>query len=219
MSLNPLTRLAEHRAGQAAQKTMEEGGWGTHLTFPFVTRQGEKLYFQMRLPDGMEMVDLTQLAEAARGAPAFVGHFATAVAQARDQAGVILVGGLRGTAVPEAEREVLATLTVALTPLEKPFSIDDFMPEDSPSTLHSKQDVVEMTEGLYRIHRISVESVAEGRDPVPMLVIEYVYANAQGGVLAAAFATQREDMMGDKIRDLFESIRRSFFLGEKPSAL
>lgn len=219
MTPNPLDHLIRRRAVHVGEQVMEEHGWGTHLTFETTRRNGQRLCFQMRLPDGMEMVEFGKLAEAARGAPAFVGHTATVLEQAREQAGVIVVGGLRGTAVPEAEREVMATLTVALAELPGPFNVEDFMPADSPSTVHSKQEVVQMSEHVSRIHRLSVESPGDGREPVPMLMIEYLFQNRYG-VLALAFTTQREDMISSgPVRDIFDAINRTAFIGEEPAAI
>lgn len=215
MSINPFTRHAQRRVEAAGQKVMEEGGWGQHLTFETQRRDGQKLFFQMRLPDGMAMVDLRQVVQAAPGAPAFVGHALTAVAQAREKAGVIVVGGLCGANDPE--QEVLATLTVALTELDGPFNVDDFMPEDSPATLHSKQDAAQVSEHMWRIHRISSESLG-GDEKMPMLMIEYLFVTRYG-VLAAAFAANRFDMMGDAVREIFDAISKTLFIGEKPAAV
>jgi hypothetical protein len=216
MALNPFTRRAQRKVVEAGEQAFEEAGWGTHLTFPTQRRDGQKLYFQMRLLNGLEMIDVSELAEAATGAPAFVGQFATAMKQAREQAGVIVVGGVR--AISDPQHDVLFTLTVALTELDGPFNVEDFLPEDSPSTLHSKQDYEQISEHVYRIHRISVESPGEGQEPLPTLMIEFLFLNRYG-VLAGAFTTQREDMMGDKVRNLFFNISQSFFIGEKPAAV
>lgn len=104
MIRNPLERHRARRVAAAGEKVMAEGGWGTHLTYETRTRAGRRMYFQMRMPDGAEFVEVSRVADVASDTPAFVGRTLSTMEQAGEQAGVFVVGAVRGTAAPEAER-------------------------------------------------------------------------------------------------------------------
>jgi hypothetical protein len=220
MPFHPLEHLQRRAVQDAAREAAQEGyaehHWGTHLTYPVTRREGKPLVFELRLPDGVELVDVVKLAQAAQGAPAFVGHGLTALQTAEEVPGVVVVGALRPDNVPEDQRPVVATVTVVFTELQGPFNVEDFLPRDGPHTTHSKQDYAQMSDRLTRIHRISTESQGDGQEPLPMLLIEYLWQSPYG-LVAIAFCTTRMDMMGDVPRDMFDQIRQSMYLGDEPS--
>ena len=216
MTFNLLEEFAVHRARTAAQKSYEEHHWAAHYGFPVQRAIGPPLVFEVRTPDGLEMVDAVALVQAARGAPAWVGDALNGLQQAVDLPGVVVIGALRPTSSPEAQREVVATLTVTFAQPDGPFDIEAYMPKDSPATLKSQQDYHQLSDNMWRIHRISGESQGEGEEPLPVLLIEYVW-QSKYGLVTMAFATTRMDMMGDKPRELFDQIRQSAYIGEEPS--
>jgi hypothetical protein len=222
MPFRPLEHLQRRKVQDAAREAAQEGyaehHWGAHLSYPVGRREGKPLVFELRLPDGMELVDVVKLAQAARGAPAFVGQGLTALQSAERLPGVVVVGALRPDDTPQDQRPVLATVTVVFTELQGPFNVDDFMPKDGPNTTHSKQDVTQISDRLTGIHRISTESQGEGQEPLPMLLLEYLW-QSPFGLVAIAFCTTRLDMMSDVARKLYDEIRQSMYLGEEPSVV
>ena len=73
MSFNPLERFVEHRARKAADEVYSKGHWGTHYSFPVQWSGRHPLVFEIRAPDGVELVDAVTLAKDARGAQAWIG--------------------------------------------------------------------------------------------------------------------------------------------------
>jgi hypothetical protein len=216
MTFNLLESYALHKARGAAQESWAEQGWATHYVFAVHRRHGKDLVFECRTPDGLEIVDAVALAQAARGAPAWIGDALNGLQQAVDVPGVVLIGALRPTTPPEDQREVVATLTVTFAEPDGPFDIEAYMPKDSASTIKSQQDHHQLSDTMWRIHRISGESQGEGKEPLPVLLIEYVW-QSKLGLVTMAFATTRMDMMGDKPRELFDLIRQTAYIGENPS--
>lgn len=216
MTFNLLEAFALHRARDASQESWEEHHWAAHYGFHVQRASGPPLVFEIRMPDGLEMVDAVALAQAARGAPAWVGDALNGLQQAVDVPGVVLIGALRGTSTPEAQRDVVATLTVTFVEPEGAFDIEALLPGDTPATIKSQQDCHQLSDHMWRIHRISGESQGEGKEPLPVLLIEYVWKTTYG-VVTMAFATTRIDMMGEKASELFDQIRQSAYIGETPS--
>jgi hypothetical protein len=216
MTFHPLHTYALHKARDAAQDAYAEHHWSAHYVFAVNGRHGRQLVFECRTPDGLEMVDAVALAQAARGAPAWIDDALNGLQHAVDLPGVVLIGALRGTSAPEDQREVVATLTVTFAEPDGPFDIEAYMPKDSASTIKSQQDHHQLSDTMWRIHRISGESQGEGKEPLPVLLIEYVW-QSRYGLVTMAFATTRMDMMGDKPRELFDQIRQSAYIGEEPS--
>jgi hypothetical protein len=216
MTFNPLQILTLHQAKDAAQDAYAAHGWAAHYVFAVNRRHGKPLVFECRTPDGLEMVDAVALTRAARGAPAWIGDALHGLEQAVDVPGVVVIGALRPTSAPEDQREVVATLTVTFAEIDGPFDIETYMPKDSASTIKSQQDYHQLSDTMWRIHRFSGESQGEGRDPLPVLLIEYVW-QSKYGLVTMAFATTRMDMMGDEPRELFDQMRQTAYIGEEPS--
>jgi hypothetical protein len=220
MPFHPLQHLERHTvqgaARNAAQGSYAGSGWGTHLSYSVTRREGKPLVFELRLPDGIELIDVVKLAAAAEGAPAFVGQGLTALQTAQQLPGVVAVTAMRPTNVPEDQRPVVATMTVVFTELQGPFNVEEFMPKDGPNTTHSKQDITQLSDRIWGIHRIATESVGEGQEPLPLLLMEYLW-ESKYGLVAIAFCTTRMDMMGNAVRQLWDNIRQTMYIGEEPS--
>ncbi len=60
---------------------------------------------------------------------------------------------------------------------------------------------------MTRIHRISGESQGEGKEPLPVLLIEYLW-QSKYGLVTLAFATTRLDFMSDEARAIFDRSAR-----------
>lgn len=216
MMFNPLQTHVRRKARDAADEVFEKGGWHAHYSFPVDRPNGQPLVFEIRTPDGLEMVDAVALVQAAQGAPAWVGDALNGLEQAVEVPGVVVVGALRGNRDAEAQREVLATLTVMFRELDGPLDIEELMPKDSPATIKSQQDYVRISDHMTRIHRISGESQGEGKEPLPVLLIEYLW-ETKYGLVTLAFATTRMDMMSEEAREIFDVMRQMAYIGEEPS--
>lgn len=216
MTFNPLARHVLHKAREAADQAYSDAHWGTHYVFEVQWSGPKPLAFEIRAPDGIEMVDAVALVKAARGAPAWIGDGLNGLEQAAQVPGVVCVGALRRTDGPEPQREALATLTVTFAEPDGPFDVEAYMPKDSAATIKSDQDYRQLSETVWRIHRISGESQGEGKEPLPILLIEYVW-QTKHGLLTLAFATTRIDMMGEKAAELFHAMWGTAYIGEEPS--
>jgi hypothetical protein len=212
MMFHPLQTHLRRNAREAADEVFDTGGWHAHYSFPINRPEGEPLVFEIRTPDGIEMVDAVALAQSARGAPAWVGDALDGLEQAVKVPGVVVVGALTAAST----HEVLATLTVMFHELDGPLNIEDFMPKDSPSTIKSDQDYVRISDHMTRIHRISGESQGEGKEPLPVLLIEYLW-ESKYGLVTLAFATTRLDFMSEEARAIFDTMRQMAYIGQEPS--
>ncbi len=131
----------------------------------------------------MELIDVVELTPRLRAAcqPTSAAGM-TALEQAKRMPGVIVVGGVPlVTASPEEQREVVAALTVTLDPARRTVQSR----EDPSQGLHrppckSEQDSALGSNRRTRVHRISGESQGEGKDPLPMLLIEYLWRSTYG---------------------------------------
>jgi hypothetical protein len=164
----------------------------------------------------MELVDVVSLARRSGRVPADTGGAVMAIERAQRIPGVIAVGALRRDHVPEAERESLATLTMTFTELDGSLDVDRFLPRDSPGTLTSQRDLVQLSDRVTRFERLSVESPGDGRQRVRVLLVQYL-CEAEGGLLALTFSTTRPDMMSAEGRDLFDALRRTASIAEQPT--
>lgn len=200
------------RARESADAVYAKGGWHAHYSFAVDRPDGDPLVFEIRTPDGIEMVDAVDLAQSARGAPAWVGDALDGLQQAVQVPGVVVVGALCATST----HEVLATLTVMFRKLDGPLNIEEFMPKDSQATIKSEQDYVRISDHMTRIHRFSGESQGEGKEPLPVLLIEYLW-ESKYGLVTLAFATTRLDFMSEQARAIFDTMRQMAYIGEEPS--
>ena len=130
----------------------------------------------------------------------------------------MVIGALRPSDLPAAEREILATLTVAFSEKVKgPLSAEDFRIPDSEQTTKSHEEVVKVSDKATLIIRVSTESLGEGTDPVLMLLWQYLIETSYGA-LVMAFSTTNQQMMGPASRKLYDSIVETGFIGERPPA-
>ena len=158
MSPNPL----DHLRRRDTEHEFRKNGWGPPRSWPVPRADGAPLVFQIRLPDGIELVDVLSLAKRARGAPAVVAQGAAELEQVAGPAGVVVIGALRPAAGPEPDREILATLTVAFSEIKGPLSAEDFRVPDSEQTSRSHQEVLELSDKATLITRVSKESPVKG---------------------------------------------------------
>jgi hypothetical protein len=199
-----------------ADRMYKEGGWGPQLSFPVERKQGKPLVFQIRIPDSVELIDVPRLAGAARGAPATVGRAAVALERAKDAAGLIVVAALCATKLePDSEREVLATLTVALADVTGPPPVEDYAVADSDRTVRSDREVTQISDRVTQVKRLSLEALEPGQEPTPMLTIQYLM-QTRYGALIMAFSTTHKEMFGEWGRGMFRKIAEGIFIGEKP---
>jgi hypothetical protein len=208
MTANPLN----FRARRKAEKTFREGGWGPLLTFPVPGSEGKPLVFQMRLPIDHELVDVPSLARATTGAPAVLADQAAALERASNAAGVVVVGALCPTSNDDGEPDVLATITVALSDVAGPPTVEEGSGYESP---RSHREVTKLSDKVTRIKQLSAEPVAGRDEPVAMLTLQYLIETRYGAIVMA-FSTTRQDMLGGFGEGLFEKILATGFIGEGP---
>jgi hypothetical protein len=206
MTANPLN----FRARRKAEKAYRDGGWGPLLTFPVKRPGGEPLVFQMRLPVGHQLIDVPTMARSAVGAPAGLGAQADALERASQAAGAIVVGALCPVSEGVGEPDVLATITVALSDVAGPPSVEEGAAYESP---RSHREVTKLSDQVTRIKRLSAEPVAGSDEPLAMLTVQYLIETRYGAVVMA-FSSTREDMFGGFGEDLFEKIMATGFIGE-----
>lgn len=210
MIANPLDRFRHKKT----ELPFRASGWGPPRSWPVPRADGEPLVFQISLPDEIELVDVPSLARRASGAPAIVAQGAAELEQVAGPAGLVVVGALRPSDVPEAEREILATLTVAFSDgVKGPLSAEDFQVPDSERTTRSHQEVLELSDKATLITRVSMESPGEGMDPVLMLLLQYLL-QTRFGALVMAFSTAHQEMMAPQPRKLYDRIVETMFIGE-----
>ena len=208
---NPLDRVRRRKAEHMNRK----GGWGPLQTWQVPRADAKPLVFQIRLPVAMELVDLPSLARQARGAPAAVAQGAVELEQVAGPAGLVVVGALRPSKVPEAEREVLATMTVAFSEIEDRLEAEDFLVPDSERTVKSDVEVTRLSDRAMLVRRLSLESPGHGLEPVPMLLMQYLL-QTRYGALVMAFSTTNQEMMGQWGRKLYRGMVETMFIGEQP---
>jgi hypothetical protein len=208
MTANPLN----FRARRKAEKTFREGGWGPLLTFPVQRPEGKPLVFQMRLPIDHQLVDVPSIARGAVGAPAVLADQTSALERASEAAGVIVVGALCPVSEGAGAPDVLATITVALSDVAGPPTLDTSSGYESPT---SHREVTKLADKVTRIKRLSAEPVAGRDEPVAMLTLQYLIETRYGAIVMA-FSTTRQDMLGGFGEGLFEKIMATGFIGEGP---
>jgi hypothetical protein len=211
MMANPLDQVRRRKT----ERTYREGGWGPAQTRQLPRSDGKPLVLQIRLPAAMELVDLPSLARQARGAPAVVAQGAAELEQLAGPAGLVVVGALRPSRVREADREILATMTVAFSEIEEPLEAADFLVPDSERTVKADVDVTRLSDRATLIRRLSLESPGEGLEPVLVLLMQYLL-QTRYGALVVAFSTTNQEMMGHWGRTLYRRIVETMFIGEQP---
>lgn len=217
-----MSPLFKHRETEQhdSQQPFRATAWGEPHSWPVERAEGEPLVFKLRLPVEIELVDVPTLARSAAGAPAVVTQGAAELEQVAGPAGVVLIGALRPSDVPEAQRPVLATLTVAFAEhIKGAPRAEDFPIADSPTTVQSTQDVVKISDKAILINRASMESPGEGMEPVPMIMQQYAI-ETRFGALVMAFSTANQEMMSPRPRKLYRRIVQTGWIGEPaaPSA-
>jgi hypothetical protein len=198
-----------------AERVYTDGGWGPQLSFTVPRATGKPLVFQMRIPDAMQLIDVARLAGAARGAPAAIGRATAALEQAKDAAGLIVCAAVcKANLEPAEQREVFATITVALAEIDGPPRVDDFAVRDSASTVRSEREVTKLSDRATEITRLSLEALTADDQPVPMKTVQYLL-QTRYGALVMAFSTVHQEMFGEWGAKLFREILETGFLGEK----
>ena len=210
MTANPLN----FRTRRKAEKAYREGGWGPLLTFPVKRPGGEPLVFQMRLPVGHQLLDVPTMARSAVGAPAALAAETDALELASEAAGVIVIGALCPVSEGAGEPDVLATITVVLSDVAGPPSVEEGSGYESP---RSHREVTKLSDKVTRIKRLSAEPVEGSDEPMAMLTMQYLIETRYGAVVMA-FSTTRQDMFGGFGEELFEKIMATGFIGEGAQA-
>ncbi len=214
MSPNPLS--GRRRRAERVEAVYQEHGWGPLLSWPVPRSQGKPLVFALRVPTGVELIDIETLVQAAGGAPASLGEGADALRQGAAAAGAFLIAAICNVPAQDKPREVAATLTVALGEVEGPPDVEELRLRDSPSTVRSSHSVEVISDTTTRVGRLSLEAFEPDAEPVAMKVVQYLIKN-QYGALIMAFSTTREDMMGPWGEKFFLNVVDKAMLGERPA--
>lgn len=200
---------------RAKERELRKQGWGPLRTYPAARADGGPLVFQLRLPRGIELVDLGALVDSAPGAPELARRGAAALQRVREKTPVVLMGALRREQA-DAPGEVLGTLTVSLPDLPWPPELEEGDEHDPDGRLVANTEVTEMTEKAIRVKRMAAEPQGDGREPLPVLMLQYLI-QTRYGPLSLAFSTTHADMFGDWGRWLFQEIMLTAYLGEEPA--
>jgi len=207
MSCESMSFLRRRRA----ERIYRDGGWGPLLTWPVARPEGTPLVFQLRLPTGVELIDMDTLAGSANGAPEFVGDGKQALQRGSEAAGAIVVGALCGTQ-DTGEREVLATVTVALSDVTGPPDVEAGTETDGDRRSHT--EVAKLSDKVTLVKRLIAETVPGQAEPVAILVMQYLI-ETRYGALTMAFSTTNTDMFGDFGRSMFLKVVETGFIGDR----
>jgi hypothetical protein len=230
MTPNPLHRF-RHRETKLPFDASE---WSPPRSWSVPRAEGEPLVFQLRLPSDVELVDIPSLAEAGPavvavvgtdspkegqvpGATALtvVGRAAVELGQSAGPAGLVLLGALRPSDVPEAERQILATLTVVLAEqIKGPPSEGNFRVPGSKQAIKSSHTALKVSDQAMLITGANMESPGEGTDPILMMYEQYLF-ETRYGALMMAFCTANEQGMPGQAGRLYMRIAETGFLGER----
>jgi hypothetical protein len=230
MTPNPLHRFRRRET----MLPFDASEWSRPRSWSVPRSEGEPLVFQLRLPFDIELVDIPSPTEAGPAVVAVAGRdspgegqvagataltvvarAATELGQLAGPAGLVLIGALRPSDVPEAERQILATLTVVFaekikgSPSEK-----DFRVPGSEQTVKSSHTVLKVSDRATLITGANMESTGEGIDPVLMMFEQYLL-ETRYGALMMAFCTANEQGMPGKAGSLYRHITETGFLGEQ----
>jgi hypothetical protein len=214
MTLNPLQRRLLRRK---TDKIFADNGWGPQLSWPVPRAEGKPLVFQMRLPAGMQLIDVAELANGAQGAPGSLARTTAALTTGAEAAGAIVVAAICPVVEAGQTPDVVATVTVALSDLPDLPAPHEGLTEDSDDSTRGRTEVEVLSDGVTRVERLSVESRGDGHDPVPMLVVQYLIKTRYGAI-SMAFTTTRDGMFSERGRWLFREVMKSGFIGEQPKA-
>jgi len=195
-----------------AERIYRNGGWGPLLTWPVARADGAPLVFQMRLPTKVYLIDVAELADHAPGAPPFVGEARQALERGAEAAGAIVVGALCADQ-DSGERELLATVTVALSPVTGPPDVKEGLQTDGDR--RSSTEVTKLSDKATEVKRLIAETVPGQAEPVPILMMQYLIETRYGAV-TMAFSTTNTDMFGTFGRSMFRKTAEMGFIGERP---
>jgi hypothetical protein len=195
-----------------AERIYRKGGWGPLLTWPVARAEDTPLVFQMRLPTKVYMLDIAELVDAAAGAPEFVDEAQQALARGAEAAGAIVVGVLCADE-DSGERELLATVTVALSEVTGPPDVKEGIETDGNRRTHT--EVTKLSDKGTEVRRLVAETVPGEAEPVPILMMQYLI-ETRYGAMTMAFSTTNTDMFGTFGRSMFLKTAQTGFIGERP---
>jgi hypothetical protein len=195
-----------------AERIYRNGGWGPLLTWPVARAEGTPLVFQMRLPTKVYLIDTAELADHAPGAPEFVGQAQQALQRGAEAAGAIVVGALCADQ-DSGEREVLATVTVALSEVTGSPDVTEGIETDGDRRTHT--EVTKLSDQATEVKQLIAETVPGQAEPVPILMMQYLIETRYGAV-TMAFSTTNTDMFGKFGRSMFLKVAQMGFIGERP---
>lgn len=176
----------------------ERAGWGPRLTWP-VTGAGEgELLFALRIPLEWKTVDAL---DRPPGEPGSLNQVMTALARSVDAAGVIAAQCIFRMAGEHAP--VFATVTAARADVAGP------PPESVPGAEVERASLP--VGGGVRVKRTREAELVPGRDPMPVLIVQYLLETGHGA-LALTFTTPQHAIF-DEFAELFEKIAQTAWLG------
>lgn len=180
--------------------------------------------FRLLLPLEIEMVDPSSISKPADGAPPEIVKIAAdaeagePLAAARRQAlqqvvgpdGIVVVGALRPSDVPEERRPVITTLTVAFAEQIKGMpTAAQFPIPDPDNALHHSQTQLELSDQAILItHGAMLPAPGPGiggKEGLLLMMWQYLL-QTRHGALAMAFGTIGMDVLGPRTTDLMMHI-------------
>jgi hypothetical protein len=141
-----------------------------------------------------------------------MGQSRQALVRGAEAVGAIVVGALCADQ-DSGEREVLATVTVALSEVMGPPDVKEGNETDGNRRTHT--EVTKLSDKATEVRRLIAETVPGLDEPVPILMVQYLI-QTRYGAMTTAFSTTNTDMFGKFGRSMFLKITETGFIGERP---
>jgi hypothetical protein len=188
-------------------------GWGTKVERRVPRDGGEPLYFQIRLPNDLELVDIGDLVPTARELPTVFEDRVVALEQVQASAGVVVVGAMRDRSTPD---DVFATTTVVYSEHVKDpgheleegkFTVERPGEKSIVRVKHLKHGHVT------HVQRTTGLTVKEGAEPVPVVTTTFLVPTKFGG-LALSFSSSHAGGGSEEMHDFYSNVYGTMYLGD-----
>lgn len=206
--------FAAHHTREQVDGAFVQVGWGTKLARRVPRESGDPLYFQLRLPNEITLLQVGELVSSARELPTWLDDQIVALEQVQDFGGLVVVGGIAELHKPE---DVLATATVVYSE-------------------HVKDPGHELKEGTTRVDRPGEKAIVhvnhlkhgyatlvqrtsmldapkEGEEGIPLITTTFLKKTKFGG-LAVSFSSTHAGGGSKEMHDFFCNVYDTVYLGE-----
>jgi hypothetical protein len=208
---NPFT---SHHSRQQVDGAFQQLGWGAKVECRVPREGGDQLYFQLRLPNDVVLVEVGNLVASARELPTWLEDRVVALDQVRTTGGTVLVGGLCDEHAPD---DVLAAMTVVYSQY-----VDDPGHELKEGTTRvdrpGEKAIVHVSHLKHGyatlVQRTSMLAAAsEGEEGIPMVTTTFLKKTKFGG-LALSFSSTHAGGGSKEMHDFFCNVFDTVYLGD-----